>query len=133
MFYIIVSGDTHSYCRDAKKQFVSFSLGKKDVCFGHTKPVLIPNYTLHDYVMEFGTAKVNSFKRDADYEMIPFETTVLEYLKVFIPALSKYRFGVIKGNFVYYADFDKCRASEYIADKEHLKNWAKNNGIVLKY
>ena len=131
MFYLIISDNTHLSCKDTKYQYLSFSKGKEGICFGHTKPLMIPNYSLHDYIMEYGHEIVGSFKRDAENNLVPIKVTILEYLKQFIPTLSRYRLGNIKNGFVYYSDFDKCRASEHSDNESILRHWAKNNGIVL--
>lgn len=130
--FIIISGDSHSFAKDAIHQRCSFSLEPKDICFWHTKPEVVKDYSLHDYIMDYGHELVEVWNPD---ECRTEFNTVLQHLKTIIPALRKYRHGTISeipgdGGFVYYADFDKARASEWMK-REHLHKWAKNNGIVL--
>lgn len=120
MYYMIIGGDSKSYCRLPEHQFISFSKRNKGVCFGHTKDKIVPNYTLEDYIHEYGHCKAYGS-----------DVTVLEYLRSFIPGLRNYRLGKVKNGFVYYADFDKARASEWMKEEKHLRSWARSNGVVL--
>lgn len=97
MYYLIIPSATYSKAaKDAKKIFISFCKVNQDMCFGHTKPEIIKEYSLHDYVNDFGTEKITvHYNIESDpYKMPNYsgtkEVTILEHLKTFFYSLENY-------------------------------------------
>lgn len=91
MYYLILSGDTHSNCLPANQQRVSFGNRKHDVCFGHTKPDIIPNYMLEDYLNEYGNEVIDTYERDANYNLIPCRKTIVDSISSWNRGAREYK------------------------------------------
>jgi len=106
---------------------------KNSVCFWHTKRPT-PNYSLKDYILEYGAELIEVWDEEAGRTKFQ---TILNFIKTKYGACRTIRHGEIKlstageGGFVYYADYDKGRASGWMPDFNFARNWAKNNGIAL--
>lgn len=60
---------------------VGFSTSNHDLCFGHTKPAIIADYTLADYLKEFGNELVVNNERDENYRWKDGQITLWKYLQ----------------------------------------------------
>lgn len=83
MYYLIISAPSHL---PANQQHISFSETAHDVCFGHTKPDIVANYTLANYLTEFGNEVIDGYTRDENYRLVPCCKTVAE-------SLSEWNYG----------------------------------------
>jgi len=89
MYYLILSAPSHL---PAHKQYISFSETNHDVCFGHTKNEIIPNYNLQDYLDEYGNEIIDSYERNEKYELVPCRKTILEVVSAWNTGVKNFKF-----------------------------------------
>jgi hypothetical protein len=63
----VISGDGYFIIVNPNSKYVSFSKGRKDVCFGDVTTNIIPDYTNQQYADEYGSRLTGMGKTVKEY------------------------------------------------------------------
>jgi hypothetical protein len=94
-FYIIISHDSQTKCKHPKNIYLSFSKVKHDICFGHTVENVIPDYTLDQYLKQYGKQQITIFvNSETDLYKMPkydkeVQISLLDWFKTIYPGVAK--------------------------------------------